>query len=271
MTDLSLGATELDRYSRHIILDEVGPEGQKKLLEGSALVVGAGGLGAPVIQYLAAAGVGELAIVDDDVVERSNLQRQVIHGDADVGRPKVESAAEFVAALNPDIDVEPIQRRIEPSEAQELVAGYDVVVDCSDNFPTRYMLNDAARIEGVPLAHGAIYKFEGQVTTLTPDGPCYRCLFPEAPEPGTVPDCATTGVLGVLPGTVGCLQATEAVKLLLGLGDPLEGRLLFYDAREMSVDTVPYQQNPDCPVCADDGIDSVAGVEYTGGCRVRGD
>jgi adenylyltransferase/sulfurtransferase len=271
MTDLSLDATQLDRYSRHIILDEVGPEGQKKLLEASVLVVGAGGLGAPVIQYLAAAGVGELCIVDDDVVERSNLQRQVIHHDADVGTPKVESAAGFVAALNPDVDVEPIHRRIGPGEAQELVADYDVVVDCSDNFPTRYMLNDATQIEGVPLAHGAIYKFEGQVTTLTPGGPCYRCLFPEAPEPGTVPDCATTGVLGVLPGTVGCIQATEAVKLLLGLGDPLEERLLFYDAREMSFETVPYRQNPDCPVCGEGGIDSVAGVEYSGGCQVRGD
>jgi adenylyltransferase/sulfurtransferase len=271
MADLSLDATQLDRYSRHIILDEVGPAGQQKLLSGSALIVGAGGLGAPVIQYLAAAGVGELGIVDDDVVERSNLQRQVIHHDADVGRSKVESAAEFVAALNPDIDVEPMHQRLDPSEAQALVADYDVVVDCSDNFPTRYMLNDAARIEGVPLAHGAIYKFEGQVTTLTPDGPCYRCLFPEAPEPGTVPDCASTGVLGVLPGTVGCLQATEAMKLLLGMGEPLTSRLLFYDAREMSFETVPYQQNPDCPVCGDEGIESVAGVEYSDGCRIRGD
>ena len=271
MTDLSLDATQLDRYSRHIILDDVGPEGQKRLLEGSALVVGAGGLGAPVIQYLAAAGVGQLGIVDDDVVERSNLQRQIIHRDADVGRPKAKSAAEFVAELNPDVEVDAMERRIAPEEARDLVADYDVVVDCTDNFPTRYMLNDACQIEGVPLCHGAIYKFEGQITTLTPEGPCYRCLFPEAPEPGTVPDCATTGVLGVLPGTVGCLQATEAVKLLLGLGETLSGRLLFYDARELSFETVPYRENPDCPVCGDEGIDSLSGVDYDGGCQIAGD
>ena len=270
MSGLNLDPVQLDRYSRHIIMDDVGPEGQQRLLDADVLVVGAGGLGAPVVQYLAAAGVGTLRIVDDDDVERSNLQRQIIHRDADIGHPKVESAAEFVAGLNPDIDVAPIHKRLQPADAQALVADYDVVVDCSDNFPTRYMLNDAAQIEGVPLAHGAIYKFEGQITTLTPEGPCYRCLFPEAPEPGTVPDCATTGVLGVLPGTVGCIQATEAAKLLLGLGDPLEGRLLFYDAREMSFETVPYQQNPDCPACGG-GIDSVTDVAYTGGCRVRSD
>lgn len=268
---LSLDATQLDRYSRHIIMDEIGPKGQQRLLEGSALVVGAGGLGAPVIQYLAAAGVGRIGVVDDDVVERSNLQRQIIHRDADVGKPKVESAAEFVAGLNPDVAVETYHKRLGPEEVQALVADYDVVVDCTDNFPTRYMLNDACQIEGVPLAHGAIYKFEGQVTTITPDGPCYRCLFPEAPEPGTVPDCATTGVLGVLPGTVGCIQATEAMKLLLGSGEPLEGRLLFYDAMDMTFETVPYQQNPDCPVCSEGGIQSVSDVEYSGGCQVNAD
>jgi molybdopterin/thiamine biosynthesis adenylyltransferase len=267
---LSLDSTQLDRYSRHIIMDEIGPEGQQKLLEGSAVVVGAGGLGAPVIQYLAAAGVGRIGIVDDDVVERSNLQRQIIHKDSDVGRPKVESAAEFVADLNPDVEVETYHQRLGPADAESLVSDYDVVVDCSDNFPTRYLLNDACRIHGVPLAHGAIYKFEGQVTTILPDGPCYRCLFPEAPEPGTVPDCATTGVLGVLPGTVGCIQATEAMKLLLEKGEPLEGRLLFYDAMEMSFETVPYQQKPDCPACGG-AIGSVEDVEYSGGCRVDAD
>ncbi|WP_152040053.1 SAMP-activating enzyme E1 [Salinigranum salinum] len=264
---LSLDATQLDRYSRHIIMDEVGPEGQKRLLDGSVLVVGAGGLGAPVIQYLAAAGVGRLGVVDDDVVERSNLQRQVIHADEDVGVPKTESARRFVERLNPDVTVETHETRLD-RESVAVVDDYDLVVDASDNFPTRYLLNDYTQLTETPLAHGAIYKFEGQVTTITPGGPCYRCLFPEAPEPGTVPDCATTGVLGVLPGTVGCIQATEAVKLLLGAGETLEGRLLFYDAMDMTFETVPYQRNPDCPVCGDDPIGSVAEVEYSGGCAV---
>jgi len=265
---LSLDATQLDRYSRHIIMDELGPEGQAALLDGSVLVVGAGGLGAPAIQYLAAAGVGSLGVVDDDAVERSNLQRQVIHGDDDVGRPKVDSAADFVADRNPDVEVRRHETRLDAANAESLLPEYDVVVDASDNFPTRYVVNDAARIHGVPVAHGAIYRFEGQATTLSPGGPCYRCLFPEAPEPGTVPDCATTGVLGVLPGTVGCVQATEAMKLLLDAGEPLVGRLLFYDAMEMSFETVPYRRKPDCPVCGDDSIESVEGVEYTGGCAV---
>ncbi|KTG10930.1 adenylyltransferase [Haloprofundus marisrubri] len=271
MSDLSLDATQLDRYSRHIIMDEVGPEGQKKLLDGRVLVVGAGGLGAPVIQYLAAAGVGTIGVADNDVVERSNLQRQVIHADADVGVPKVESAANFVTRLNPDVTVEQHHLRVGPDNVESLVADYDVVVDASDNFQTRYVVNDACRLAEIPVAHGAIYKFEGQATTLVPGGPCYRCLFPEAPEPGTVPDCATTGVLGVLPGTLGCIQATEAVKLLIDAGEPLAGKLLFYDAMEMSFETVPYRQNPDCPVCGDDPISSVDEVEYTGGCAVRAD
>ncbi|GAA0724174.1 adenylyltransferase/sulfurtransferase [Halorubrum trapanicum] len=265
---LSLDATQLDRYSRHVILDDVGPEGQKRLLDGRVLVVGAGGLGSPAIQYLAAAGVGAIGIVDDDAVERSNLQRQVIHGDDDVGRKKVDSAAEFVAELNPDVDVERHEVRLDAGNARELIADYDVVVDCSDNFATRYVVNDAARIEAVPVSHGAIYKFEGQVTTLSPDGPCYRCLFPEPPEPGTVPDCASTGVLGVLPGTVGCLQATEAVKLLIDAGEPLVGRMLFYDAMDLSFETVPYARNPDCPVCGDDGIDTIDGIDYAAGCQI---
>ncbi|QLG29140.1 molybdopterin-synthase adenylyltransferase MoeB [Halorarum halophilum] len=280
MSGLALDATQLDRYSRHIILDEVGPAGQAALLDGSVLVVGAGGLGSPAIQYLSAAGVGRLGIADDDVVERSNLQRQIVHADADVGRQKAESAAEYVADLNPDVDVETYEVRVEPENAADLVADYDVVLDASDNFRTRYLLNDVARLDGTPVAHGAIYKFEGQVTTLVPDGPCYRCLFPEAPEPGEVPDCATTGVLGVLPGTVGCIQATEALKLLLAgdgtvdVGDAmevLEGRLLFYDAMAMTFETVPYRRNPDCPVCGEDPIDSIEGVEYAGGCGIGGE
>ncbi|MFB6281575.1 MAG: ThiF family adenylyltransferase [Haloferacaceae archaeon] len=265
---LSLDATQLDRYSRHIIMDEVGPEGQSALLEGRALVVGAGGLGSPVIQYLAAAGVGTLGLVDDDAVERSNLQRQIVHADGDVGRPKVESAREFVADLNPDVTVEAHETRLEPGNVEPIIDGYDVVIDASDNFPTRYLLNDACRLAGTPLVHGAIYKFEGQATTLLPGGPCYRCLFPEAPGPGEVPDCAATGVLGVLPGTVGCVQATEAAKLLLDVGDPLDGRLLFYDALDMTFETAPYRADPSCPVCGDDPIDSIEGVEYEGGCAL---
>ncbi len=268
---LSLDATQLDRYSRHIIMDEVGPEGQKRLLEGSALVLGAGGLGSPAIQYLAAAGVGTIGIVDDDVVERSNLQRQVVHGDADVGEPKVESARRYVESLNPDVDVEVHETRLDETNVHELIGDHDVVVDCADNFRTRYVVNDAARIESVPVVHGAIYKFEGQATTLVPDGPCYRCLFPEPPEPGTVPDCATTGVLGVLPGTMGCIQATEAVKLLLDAGETLDGRLLFYDAMEMTFETVAYERKPDCPVCGEDGIDTIDGIDYAGGCRIDAD
>lgn len=265
---LSLDATQLDRYSRHIIMDEVGPEGQERLLSSRVVVVGAGGLGSPVIQYLAAVGVGELVVVDDDVVERSNLQRQVIHHDEDVGVPKAESAADFVHNLNPDVQVEAVQTRIDKSNVHELLDGADVVVDASDNFPTRYLLNDACRFDGIPLVHGAIYKFEGQVTTLLPDGPCYRCLFPEAPEPGTVPDCATTGVIGVLPGTVGCIQATEAVKIVLDVGEVLDGRLVFYDAMDMTFETVPYRQNPECPVCGEGGVDSISDIDYVESCAI---
>ncbi len=294
MSDLRLDPTQLDRYSRHIIMDEVGPEGQARLLEGRVLVVGAGGLGSPVIQYLAAAGVGTLGIADDDVVERSNLQRQIIHGDADVGRPKAESAGAYVAQLNPDIDVHTHESRVTAENVADLAAGCDVVVDASDNFATRYLLNDYCALEGIPLSHGAIYRFEGQVTTFEnrggvhehgdeteeegeneygdANGPCYRCLFPEAPEPGTVPDCATTGVLGVLPGTVGCMQATETVKLLLGKGDSLEGRLVLYDAMGMSFEEVEVRPNPACPLCGDEAqIDSVQEVEYGGTCSLSAD
>jgi adenylyltransferase/sulfurtransferase len=268
---LSLDATQLDRYSRHIIMDEVGQEGQAALLDASVLVVGAGGLGSPAIEYLAAAGVGHLGIADDDVVERSNLQRQVVHGDDDVGRPKVESAADFVADLNPDVTVTTHELRVEPENVVDLVADYDFVVDATDNFRTRYLVNDACTLAEIPFSHGAIYKFEGQVTTVTPGGPCYRCLFPEAPPEGMVADCASTGVLGVLPGTVGCIQATEAVKAVVGVGDLLEGRMLFYDAMDMTFEELEYRQNPECPVCGDDPIESVAEVDYTDeSCAVQG-
>ena len=270
MTDLSLDADQLDRYSRHIIMDGVGPEGQKRLLDAEVLCIGAGGLGSPIIQYLAAAGVGTLGIVDDDVVERSNLQRQVVHADADVGRPKVESAREFVEAQNPDVTVETHETRVTADNVEGFLADHDVVVDGSDNFATRYLVNDACTLAGVPFAHGAILRFEGQVTTFeaSEGGPCYRCLFPEAPEPGTVPDCATAGVLGVLPGTVGCIQATEAVKLLLDYGETLDGRMVFYDAADMTFEEIPVEPRPDCPVCGEGGIESVREVTYESTCSI---
>jgi molybdopterin/thiamine biosynthesis adenylyltransferase len=271
MTGLNLDSTQLDRYSRHIIMDDVGPEGQQSLLDARVLVVGAGGLGTPIIEYLAAAGVGTIGIADNDVVERSNLQRQVIHGDSDIGRKKVESAAEFIAQLNPDVAVEPHDCRVAPENVERLVTEYDFVVDGSDNFQTRYLVNDACTLAGVPFSHGAIYRFEGQVTTFTEGSPCYRCLFPEAPPAGTVPDCATTGVLGVLPGVVGSMQATETVKHLIGVGESLNGRLLFYDAKDMTFEEVPIAPNPDCPVCGEAGIESVAEVEYADSCAVASD
>ncbi|MFC7140631.1 HesA/MoeB/ThiF family protein [Halosimplex aquaticum] len=271
MSAPDLDPEQLDRYSRHIIMDDVGPEGQANLLDASVLVVGAGGLGSPVLQYLAAAGVGTIGIADHDVVERSNLQRQVVHGDADVGRPKVDSAAEFVRERNPDVTVETHETAVSPETVADLVDGYDFVVDASDNFPTRFLLNDYCTLAGVPFSHGAIYRFEGQVTTFTGDGPCYRCLFPEAPPEGAVPDCATTGVLGVLPGTVGAIQATETVKHFVGVGESLDGRMVVYDAAEMTFDEVTVRRNPDCPVCGDDPIESVRDVEYAESCAVRAD
>jgi adenylyltransferase/sulfurtransferase len=270
MASPSLDATQLDRYSRHVIMEEIGPAGQAALLDARVLVVGAGGLGSPAIQYLAAAGVGELGIADDDTVERSNLQRQTVHRDADVGRPKVESAAAFVDRLNPDIEAEEHELRVGPENVASLLADYDLVVDGSDNFRTRYLLNDACTLAGVPFSHGAVHRFEGQVTTFSggADGPCYRCPFPEAPPPGTIEDCATAGVLGVLPGTVGAIQATEAIKHLVGVGDSLDGRLLVYDALGTSFEEVPVRRDPDCPVCGEGGIDSVAEVEYADTCAV---
>ena len=266
---LSLDADQLDRYSRHIIMDDVGPDGQAALLDASVLVVGAGGLGSPVLQYLAAAGVGHLTVVDDDRVELSNLQRQIIHGTDDVGRKKVDSAAEFIESLNPDITVETHDTRLTAENVVELVTPHDVVVDASDNFPTRFLLNDACVFADVPLSHGAVYRFEGQVTTFTGGQPCYRCLFPEAPPEGAVPDCATAGVLGVLPGTIGAIQATEVIKLLLDEGETLDGRLLVYDAHSLETHTVPISPSPDCPVCSENArITSVADGDYTDRCVV---
>lgn len=271
MSNLDLDPTQLDRYSRHIFLDQVGSSGQRALLDSSVLVIGAGGLGAPIIQYLAASGIGTLGIIDDDVVERSNLQRQIIHRDADIGRPKVESAASFAEELNPDITVDVYEERIDPSSITRYLDAYDFIVDGSDNFETRYLVNDACTLAGVPFSHGAIYQFEGQVTTFPSDGTsaCYRCIFPEAPPPGTIADCATGGVLGVLPGTVGCLQATETVKYLMNIGDCLSDRLILYDALAMSFESVPIRPNPACPVCGDDpAITTIEDVEYAGSCQI---
>lgn len=271
MASLDLDPTQLDRYSRHIFLDGVGTEGQAALLDANVLVLGAGGLGSPIIQYLAAAGVGRIGIADDDVVERSNLQRQVIHRDADVGRKKVESAASFVEELNPDIAVETYDQRVNNTNIDELIAGYDFVVDGTDNFATRYVVNDACTLADKPFSHGAIFQFEGQITTFSgdPDAPCYRCIFPKAPPDDLAPNCAVAGVLGVLPGTVGCIQATETVKTILGKGDLLDGKMIFYDALGMDFDKVTITSKPDCPVCGDNPvIDSVQEVDYTGSCAI---
>lgn len=253
--DLALDGDQLERYSRHILLEDVGQTGQAALCSSSVLVVGAGGLGSPVLQYLAAAGVGTIGIVDDDVVERSNLQRQVIHSTDDIGRPKVDSAREAIEALNPDITVETDERRVTAESVDALVDGYDVVVDASDNFETRFVLNDACVRADIPLSHGAVYRFEGQAATITGGQPCYRCLVPEKPAEDVIADCATAGVLGVVPGTIGAIQATEVLTLLLGKvledGETLDG-LFVYDARSMTTEIVPFRARPDCPVCGED-------------------
>lgn len=273
MSDVNLNSDQLERYSRHIILDGVEAEGQQSFLDSRVLVIGAGGLGAPIIQYLAAAGIGTLGIADDDVVEKSNLQRQVIYNTDDIGRSKVESATEFVEGLNPDVTVEKHEKRVTADNVQELIDGYEFVIDGTDNFQTRYLVNDACTLANVPFSHGAIYRFEGQVITFpepgSEDAPCYRCLFPEAPPEGMVPDCATTGVLGVLPGVIGLIQATEAIKYLLDEDGLLDGRMIFYDALEMEFEEIQVPKNPDCPICGrDSDITTVHQVEYTDTCSI---
>jgi len=243
---------ELDRYARHMILPEVGPEGQARLKESAVLVVGTGGLGSPLLLYLAAAGVGRIGIVEDDTVDLSNLQRQVLYATADVGRPKAEVAAERLGLLNPHVRVEAHPVRLTSENALELFARYDLIVDASDNFPTRYLASDAAVLADRPLVYGAIHRFEGQVSVFHHQGgPCYRCLFPKPPKPGSVPGCAQAGVFGVLPGVIGSLMATEALKLLLGIGRPLSGRLLLYDGLEAEFREVRVARDPNCPVCGD--------------------
>lgn len=238
------------RYARHLTLPDFGPNGQKRLLESSVLLVGAGGLGSPAALYLAAAGIGRIGIVDDDIVDISNLQRQILHSTQDVGVPKTESAHKALTARNPDVNVVPIRKRFCDANARTLVRDYDLIIDATDNFPTRYLINDAAVLEHKPVVHGSIYLYEGQVTVFSPPtGPCYRCLFPEPPAPGTVPSCAEAGVLGVLPGVIGTLQATEAIKLLCSIGKPLTQRLLSYDALSMRFKTLRIQRRTNCALC----------------------
>jgi molybdopterin/thiamine biosynthesis adenylyltransferase/rhodanese-related sulfurtransferase len=242
------------RYSRHLMIPEVGEQGQLRLLNSRVLLVGAGGLGSPASLYLAAAGVGRLGIVDEDVVDASNLQRQIIHSTESLGAPKVESAKAALEALNPDVEVVSYRERLTSENIDRILAdGWDVIVDGADNFPTRYLVNDASIWHGIPVVHGSIYRFEGQVTVFKPnEGPCYRCLFPTPPPPELAPSCAEGGVLGVLPGIIGSLQANEALKLALGAGEPLVGRLLLFDALEPNFTEVALRRDPGCPVCGEE-------------------
>ena len=243
---------QIRRYHRHIILPKVGSRGQRMLLNARVLLVGAGGLGSPAALYLAAAGVGTLGIVDFDTVDASNLQRQILHHVNDVGRPKVDSAADTIASINPDVNVVKHRVALTSSNAFDIISDYDYIVDGTDNFPTRYLINDAAVMRDKTVVHGSIFQFDGQATVFKPKaGPCYRCLFPAPPPPGAVPSCAEAGVLGVLPGIVGSLQAVETIKLILGLGNPLVGRLLIFDALEMEFTEVKIRRDPNCPVCGD--------------------
>jgi molybdopterin/thiamine biosynthesis adenylyltransferase len=247
----TLTAEQRDRYSRHVLVPEIGLEGQLKLLDAKVLCLGAGGLGSPVALYLAAAGVGTLGIVDDDVVDLSNLQRQVIHKTTGVGTPKVDSAEEAVKALNPDVNVVKYQTRLDASNIMEIIDGYDVIVDGVDNFPTRYLLNDASVRLKIPVVSAAILGFEGQLSVFAPyEGPCYRCLFRQPPPAELAPSCGANGVLGVLPGTMGLLQATEVIKLITGAGDPLVGRLLMYDALAATTTELKVRRDPECPICS---------------------
>jgi sulfur-carrier protein adenylyltransferase/sulfurtransferase len=266
-----------ERYSRHILLPEVGEAGQAKLLQSKVLLLGAGGLGSPAAMYLAAAGVGTLGIVDADVVDESNLQRQIIHATSRVGTPKVESAAKYIADLNTDVKVVPHRERLTSANVERLFAGYEVVIDGTDNFPTRYLVNDASVFMGKPIVHGSIFRFDGQVTTFIPEraakklgvvaGPCYRCLYPEPPPPHLAPSCQEAGVLGILCGIVGTVQATEAIKLLLGKGTSLAGRLLTYDSLKMKFRELKLRRAPDCPVCGPKPT-ITSYIDYEGFCAV---
>jgi sulfur-carrier protein adenylyltransferase/sulfurtransferase len=264
-----LTSAQLERYSRHILLPEVGERGQEKLLKSRILLLGAGGLGSPAALYLAAAGVGTLGIIDADVVDTSNLQRQILHGSKTVGLPKVESAKQRIADLNPDVKVVSFEERLTSDNVDRVFdMGWDVIVDGLDNFTTRYLVNDASVWKNIPVVHGSIFRFDGQVTTFMPKvGPCYRCLYPEPPPAHLAPSCSEAGVLGILPGVVGTIQATEALKLVLGKGEPLIGRLLMYESLPMKLRTLKLRRDPNCPVCGDNPT-ITSYIDYEGFCSM---
>jgi adenylyltransferase/sulfurtransferase len=267
----SLSNEEILRYSRHLIMPEVGMEGQLKLKQARVLCIGAGGLGSPLALYLGAAGVGTLGIVDFDVVDFTNLQRQIIHGTQDVGRKKLDSAADTLREINPNIEIRKFETRLTSANALELFREFDIIADGTDNFPTRYLVNDACVLTGKPNVYGSIFRFEGQASVFaTKEGPCYRCLYPEPPPPGLVPSCAEGGVLGILPGLVGVIQATETIKLILGSGEPLIGRLLLVDALGMRFRELKLRKNPDCPVCGTHPIVTEL-IDYNQFCGIRGE
>jgi molybdopterin/thiamine biosynthesis adenylyltransferase/rhodanese-related sulfurtransferase len=267
MPPTTLTTDEIQRYARHLILPDVGVDGQQRLKAARVLIVGAGGLGSPVALYLAAAGVGTLGVVDFDVVDVSNLQRQILHGTKDVGRSKLESARARLRDANPHVQVEPHDTRLTSANALDIIGGYDIVVDGTDNFATRYLTNDACVLLGKPNVYGSIFRFEGQASVFgLADAPCYRCLFPQPPPPGSVPSCAEGGVLGVLPGIVGTIQATEAIKLILGIGDTLAGRLLLIDALSMEFRTMALRKDPACPACGTRTITEL--IDYDEFCGV---
>jgi sulfur-carrier protein adenylyltransferase/sulfurtransferase len=267
---VALSPSEIERYARHLIMPEVAMQGQKRLKAARVLCIGTGGLGAPLSLYLAAAGVGTIGLADFDVVDLSNLQRQIIHFTGDVGRPKIDSAEEKLKAINPEINIVRHEQTVDSSNALALFADYDVIVDGTDNFPTRYLVNDACVLLGKPNVYGSIFRFDGQATVFfPPEGPCYRCLYPEPPPPGLVPNCAEGGVLGILPGLIGVVQATETVKLILGAGQPLIGRLLLYDALEMTFREMKVRKNPRCPICGPNPTIREL-IDYQEFCGVRG-
>jgi len=267
----ALSKDEILRYSRHLIMPEVGMEGQQKLKAASVLCIGTGGLGSPLALYLAAAGVGTLGLVDFDVVDFTNLQRQIIHSTADVGRKKLDSATDKIEAMNPFVDVRRFETRLSSDNAMRIFRDFDIIVDGTDNFPTRYLVNDACVLSGKMNVYGSIFRFEGQASVFgAKDGPCYRCLYPEPPPPGLVPSCAEGGVLGILPGLVGLIQATETIKLILGAGDPLIGRLLLVDALGMKFRELKLRKNPDCPVCGPNRTITEL-IDYQEFCGIRGE
>src|ERR1043165_9329690 len=268
---MELSNDEIRRYSRHLILPEVGLSGQKKIRAASVLCIGAGGLGSPIAMYLAAAGVGKLGILDFDTVDYTNLQRQIIHGTKDVGRPKMQSAKETLLDINPHVNIIGFEEQFTSENAMRIVKDFDIVIDGTDNFPTRYLTNDVCVLLGKPNVYGSIFRFEGQASVFWAEhGPCYRCLYPEPPPPGLVPSCAEGGVLGVLPGIIGCLQANEAIKLILGVGNPLIGRLLLFNALKMQFRELRLQKDPECPVCGENPTIHEL-IDYEAFCGIRGE